>query len=119
MGGKEHGGKELREDWAASNAGAPTSHGKYSDQQAMHSISSKRGVGPTINADVTCEDVVTCEGCTRWGAVSGGRSDKALYVGVNMELGEGWTACLHEGSTSYQNHMGKEGGGASLFVPHF
>ena len=36
--GEEHGGKKLREGWASCNAGAPTSHGGSTGQQAMPSI---------------------------------------------------------------------------------
>ena len=45
----------------------------------------------------------TREDCTRWGAVSCGRKNRMIPTNVDAKLCEGWTACMHEGSTSYQN----------------
>ena len=53
---------------------------------------------------------VTCEGCTRWVAASCGRKEKALYIDISVKWCEGWTACMHEGSTSYQTDTGKARG---------
>ena len=47
---------------------------------------------------------MTREGCAWWGAASRRRKDKELNVdvGFTAKCCEGWTTCVHEGSTSHQ-----------------
>ena len=51
--------------------------------------------------------------------VSNAGAPTSPYAGINTELGEGWTECVHEGPTSCQNHMEKGGGGFSFFDHQF
>ena len=45
---------------------------------------------------------MTCEGCTCWGAASWGRKGEVRNADITTKWCEGWTMCMHEGSTSYQ-----------------
>ena len=48
---------------------------------------------------------VTREGCTCWGAASWRRRGQKLEAdfGITVKWSEGWTACMHAGSTSHQS----------------